>query len=63
MKCADCEHSGEDYISGYSGSGMFRFYYCGLLCCDLRIVEPELERDCENFILREVEENAIRCNE
>ena len=55
MKCADCEHSNEDYISGYSGSGMYRFTYCGLLCYDLRMVDPNVERDCENFVQREVE--------
>jgi hypothetical protein len=48
MKCRDCPDVKYQYITGYDGSGMFRFYYCAHDPVDTFFVDPGIERQCQN---------------
>jgi len=48
-KCRDCRFAGEAYVSSYSGAGLYKFTYCQRLVHDCRLVEPDIERECEWF--------------
>ena len=62
MKCKDCKFKAEDYMTSYSGLGTYRFAFCSLVVYDLRIVDPDVERDCEAFqeVVEEEVEDASR---
>ena len=49
IKCRDCAHCAEDWLTGLNGHGLYRFNYCGGLVHDLKVVEPEVKRKCEQF--------------
>lgn len=48
-KCRDCKFMEENYITALNGQGLFRFAYCQRLVHDCRVVEPDIERECEWF--------------
>jgi len=62
MKCKDCKFKAEDYMTSYSGLGTYMFAFCQLVIYDLRIVDPDVERDCVAFqqAEEEVVEDAIK---
>lgn len=49
MKCRDCKHRGENCITSQQGIGLFTFSYCERLPHDCKIVEPDIDRECEGF--------------
>jgi len=59
VRCRDCEFMGEDYITSLSGRGIYRFSYCQRLVHDCKVVEPDIERECEDFGEREDERNNV----
>ena len=52
--CRNCQHFDEDYITAFSGQGLFRFGYCQLLFYACRVVEPDVNRKCGDFEKKEV---------
>ena len=46
-RCRNCRHFKEQYITSLHGQGLFRFGYCQQVIYDTRIVEPDIERECE----------------
>ena len=62
--CKDCRFIGEDYLTSYSGIGTYRFAFCQLVIYALKLVDPDVERDCEAFQEKqeEVVEDAFRPN-
>ena len=63
MKCRDCKFKAEDYMTSYSSFGIYRFAFCQLVIYALKLVDPDVERDCETFQEKrdeEVIEDAIR---
>ena len=49
VKCRDCAHFRENFITGYQGQGLYRFGYCQLLIYDCKMVDPDVERQCNDF--------------
>lgn len=48
-KCRHCSYFAEHYITALDGQGLFRFGYCQRLVHDCKVVEPDIERKCEEF--------------
>lgn len=49
IKCRDCKHHDENYITSLQGQGVFRFSYCARLPHDMKIVEADVDRMCKEF--------------
>lgn len=49
IKCRDCQFRGENYLTALNGRGLYRFSFCQRLVHDCRIVDPDVERECEDF--------------
>jgi len=48
-RCRDCHFCGEQWLSSPQGQGLYKFWFCEKLIYDLKVVEPDIERRCENF--------------
>ena len=49
MKCRDCQLKITDFITVYDGRGMIEFSYCIRDIVAPKMVDPDVERDCEVF--------------
>lgn len=49
VKCRDCKFREEDYLTALHGRGIYRFAYCQRLIHDCKVVEADVERECEDF--------------
>jgi len=49
IKCRDCKHHDENYITSLQGQGVFRFSFCNRLPHNMRIVEADVDRMCREF--------------
>ena len=49
VRCRDCKFCEEDWLTSLSGHGLYKFSYCQTLVHDCRVVEPDVERECEDF--------------
>lgn len=49
VKCRDCQFREEDYMTSLQGRGLYRFSYCQVKVHDCKLVEPDIERECEDF--------------
>ncbi len=46
MKCRDCNHRIEVYLTGQAGIGLFQASSCGQ-DMNWKLVEPDIDRECE----------------
>jgi len=53
MKCRDCQYSKEDGVNSYFGGGLYWITYCQREPHRMKLVDADVERQCENF--KEVE--------
>lgn len=60
VRCKECLFCEEQWLSGLHDQGLYRFWYCSYLIHDLKMVEPELERECEDFKEEEEEVEVKR---
>jgi len=58
VKCRDCKFREEDDLTSLSGRGIYRFSYCRKLVHNCRVVDPDVERQCEDFLKREDEKQC-----
>ena len=49
MKCCDCQLKMTDFMTCYDGRGIIEFSYCSRDITIGRMVDPDVERDCEVF--------------
>lgn len=49
VKCRGCAHFNENFMVSYQGQGLYRFGYCQLLIHDCKVVDPDVERQCNDF--------------
>jgi len=49
IKCRDCKFKDEDWLTSLQGRGTYRFSYCARLPHDCKVIDPEVERECECF--------------
>ena len=54
MKCRDCSFSKEDCVSSYSGIGLYWITFCNEMPHKPKLVDPDVDRDCENSVPLEV---------
>ena len=47
VKCRDCKFLEENFITSLQGQGIYRFGYCARVVYDCRMVEPDIDRECE----------------
>ena len=49
VMCRSCQFHQEQYVSSYSGSGLFQVSVCSNNPAQLRVVEPAIARQCGEF--------------
>ena len=49
IKCGSCHFCGANYITSLQSQGVYRFSFCGYSPTDLRMVEPDILRECEHY--------------
>jgi len=49
VKCRDCRFKDDNYITGIHGQGLYKFAYCQRLIHDCKVIDPDVERECEDF--------------
>ncbi len=49
MKCKDCQHRVIDWMTAYDGRGIIEFSYCGRNMATCKMVDPDVERECDSF--------------
>ena len=49
VKCRDCLHFQENYITPIHGQGLYRLGYCQKEVHDCRTVEPDIKRKCRGY--------------
>ncbi len=47
MKCKDCGYREEDWIAAYDGRGLIQISVCKQDPCAMKLVDPDVSRDCE----------------
>lgn len=54
MKCRDCKLKTEDFITGYSGAGIYKVSVCSKDITAKVVVDAEAERECQGEPAEEV---------
>ncbi len=49
MKCKDCINGVEDAVTGYFGNGLYWVTGCNYLPERQKLVDADVERECEHF--------------
>lgn len=49
MKCRDCAHKADDYLTAYDGRGLIQFSYCNFDVTSPKMVDPDVERECDRI--------------
>lgn len=49
MKCRDCRYLGEEWLTSYDRTGLLRCGSCRFIESDIRLIDSDAERECENF--------------
>ena len=63
MKCSECKYKAVDFLTTYDGRCLTAFNYCNRDVCIGRLVDPDVERECDDFVAKsdmEVVEDASR---
>jgi len=60
MRCKDCRYCREDGINSYFGGGLYWVNYCEYLPHKLKLVDAEVERECDNYSKSEIITDPIR---
>jgi len=55
IKCKDCKFCKEQWLA--LSQGLYKFSFCSQLVYDLKMVEPECERECEFFAEKKEEDD------
>ncbi len=50
MKCKDCQFENIDWMAAYDGRGLIEFSYCGKDITRGRLVDPDVERECDDGV-------------
>jgi hypothetical protein len=58
MKCRDCDHRIEVYLTGQAGIGLFQASSCGQ-DANWKLVEPDIDRECDKSIPVKAESKEI----
>ena len=61
MRCQNCAFREVDFLTTYNGRGLIEFSYCNQDVARAKMVDPDIERECDNYIekteiLEEVED-------
>lgn len=48
-RCRACKYFMEDYTTSLQGRGIYRFAYCQRQVHDCKVVEPDIERECDDY--------------
>ena len=55
IKCRDCKYRESNYLTSYSGVGIYEFSYCNKSGGAAQpIVDPDVERECKDFRLNSI---------
>ena len=50
MKCKDCQHRMVDWLTTYDSRGMIEFSYCNANVVTGKLIDPDVERQCADFV-------------
>ncbi len=53
MKCKDCPSVVTDFMTCFDGRGMIEISYCDFEETVGRMVDPDVERECDKFPVKE----------
>lgn len=58
VRCRNCAHRGEHWITSFHGEGLYKFSYCMAMIVDWKVVEPDIGRQCRHYKKKEAKSES-----